>query len=169
MISFYRLKALFSALAQFREINRNQEAVYRALISYRGREGCFPSHATLAAESGVSERTVRNALREARKRGWIDWTNERHGRRQSSNRYRFLISNDYINKVLSGIQRFKRKSAELSDFFRRQNLPGSPYHYIKKEAKRLWKTVEESSEKLTPWQRLYRDNPEAALAQFLAS
>ncbi|OOL16768.1 hypothetical protein AL01_09460 [Bombella intestini] len=169
MISFYRLKALFSALAQFREINRNQEAVYRALISYRGREGCFPSHATLAAESGVSERTVRNALREARKRGWIDWTNERYGRRQSSNRYRFLISNDYINKVLSGIKRFKRKSAELSEFFRRQNLPGSPYYYIKKEAKRLWETVEGPSEKLTPWQRLYQENPEAALAQLQTS
>lgn len=169
MLSLFRLKAFFEALARFHQINNNQAAVYKALISYRGREGCFPSHATLAAESGVSERTVRNALREARKRGWIDWTNERYGRRQSSNRYRFLISNDYINKVLSGIKRFKRKSAELSDFFRRQNLPGSPYYYIKREAKRLWKTVEEPSEKLTPWQRLYRDNPEAALAQFLPS
>lgn len=144
-------------------------AVYQALISFNGREGCFPSHATLAAESGVSERTVRNALREARKRGWIDWTNERHGRRQSSNRYRFLISNDYINKVLSGIKRLKRKTTELSDFFRRQNLPGSPYYYIKKEAKSLWETVEEPSERLTPWQRLYQTNPQMALNQLSAS
>lgn len=104
MISFFHLKTLFSALAQSREINWNQAAVYLALISFKEREGCFPSHATLAVESGVSERTVRNALREARKRGWIDWTNERYGRRQSSNCYFFLISNDYITDILSHLK-----------------------------------------------------------------
>lgn len=169
MLFSFRLKAFFEALACFHQINNNQAAIYKALLSYHGRLGCFPSHATLAVEAGVSERTVRNALREAKLRGWLDWSNERQGRRQSSNRYRFLINNEYINKVLSGIQSFKQKTAELSEFFRRQNLPGSPYYYIKREAKRLWETVEEPSEKLTPWQRLYQDNPEAALAQFLPS
>lgn len=169
MISFYRLKALFSALAQFREINRNQEAVYHALISYHGRKGCFPSHATLAVEAGVCERTVRNALREARLRGWIDWSNQRYGRRQTSNHYRFTISSDYINKVLGGIRQLKEKSAAIQDFFRRQNLPGSPYYYIKKEARKLWITIEKPEDGLSSWQRLYQENPEAALAQFRAS
>lgn len=169
MLSFFRLKVFFEALARFHQINNNQAAVYKALASYHGRLGCFPSHATLAVEAGVSERTVRNALREARLRGWIDWTNERQGRRQSSNRYRILLTASYINRVLSGLQRYKQKSAEISAFFRRQNLPGSPYFYIKQTAKRLWKTVESPSDGPTAWQRLFQVNREAAIAQFLAS
>ncbi|WP_181442026.1 helix-turn-helix domain-containing protein [Swingsia samuiensis] len=39
-------------------------------MSFAGKQGCVPSHASLAAEAGVCERTVRNALREARLRGW---------------------------------------------------------------------------------------------------
>lgn len=169
MLPFFRLKAFFEALARFKRINQNQAAVYKALVSYRGKHGCFPSHATLAVESGVSERTVRNALREARLRGWIDWTNERRGQRQSSNRYKFLISAEYANRVLSALKRMKQKSREICDFFRRQNLPGSPYFYIKKASQKIWNGLEQPSDGLTPWQRLFRDNPEAAMNQYLTS
>lgn len=169
MLSFFRLKAFFETLARFRRISPHQARVFQALLSFSGSQGCFPSHATLAIEAGVSERTVRNALREARLRGWIDWTNERIGRRQSSNRYCFTLTSDYVNSVLNGLREMKKKTAEISDFFRRQRLPGSPYFYIKKEAKRLWETIESSSEKLSPWQKLYQDNPEIALAQLQAS
>lgn len=168
MLSLFSLKAFFDALAQFRQINRNQAAVYKALLSYKGRCGCFPSHATLAAEAGVSERTVRNALREAKLRGWIDWTNERQGRRQSSNRYLFLVTAEYANRVMAGIRQFKAKTAELCQFFRRQNLPGSPYFYIKKASQKIWNGLEQPSDGLTPWQKLFRDNPEAAIAQYRA-
>lgn len=165
MLPSYRLKTFFDALAQFRQINRNQAAVFKALVSYRGTTGCYPSHATLAAEAGVSERTVRNALREARLRGWIAWTNQRLGRRQTSNRYRFTVTAQYLNQVLSGIRQYKQKTAELCQFFRRQNLPGSPYFYIKRAALRLWERIEPPSNSLSPWQRLFQENPQAALAQ----
>ncbi|MUG05573.1 hypothetical protein GM556_08540 [Bombella sp. ESL0378] len=165
MLPLFRLKVFFEALARFHRINHSQAAVYKALVSYHGRLGCYPSHATLAAESGVSERTVRNALREARLRRWIDWTNERVGRRQSVNRYRILLTDEYINKVLNALHRFKRKTAEISEFFRRQNLPGSPYFYIKRASQTIWKQLDPPSNGLTPWQRLFRDNREAAMAQ----
>ena len=169
MIPTFRLKTFFDALAQFRQINRNQAAVFKALVSYRGAAGCFPSHATLAAEAGVSERTVRNALREARLRGWIDWTNQRQGRRQTSNRYRFTVTAQYLNQVLSGIRQYKQKTAELCQFFRRQNLPGSPYFYIKRAAQRLWEKVEPPQNSgSTAWQRLFETDPAAAIAQMRA-
>ena len=165
MIPNYRLKTFFSALARFGEINNNQAAVYQALVSYQGSQGCFPCHATLAAEAGVSERTVRNALREARYRGWIDWTNQRSGRRQTSNRYRFTIKSDYLNKILNAIRWYKRKTAEICMFFRRHNLPGSPYFYIKQAGKRLVDKIERPHSGLSPWQQLFQANPQAAIAQ----
>ncbi|QDH18112.1 helix-turn-helix domain-containing protein (plasmid) [Swingsia samuiensis] len=68
--SLFRLKVFFEALARFHHISHHQAAVYKALLSFAGKQGCVPSHASLAAEAGVCERTVRNALREARLRGW---------------------------------------------------------------------------------------------------
>lgn len=168
MRPFYRLKVFFEALAQFREITPHQARVYRALLSYFGRDGCFPSHATLAFESGVSERTVRNTLREGRLRGWITWSNARVGRRQTSNRYTITISAAYVNEVLNGLHRLKRKIPVICAFFRRQGMPGSPYFYIKRETSRMWKTFQEPSERLTPWQQLFRDNREAAMAQIFS-
>ncbi|WP_255883810.1 helix-turn-helix domain-containing protein [Staphylococcus xylosus] len=165
MLPFFRIKAFFNALARFKQISHSQLAVYKALISYNGRHGCFPSHAILAAEAGVGERTVRNALREARLRGWIDWTNERRGCRQTANRYLFLITAEYANKVMAGVRQYKEKTAELTQFFRRQNLPGSPYFYIKQASQTIWRRMEKPPEGLTPWQKLFRDNREAAMAQ----
>lgn len=164
-MNYFRLKVFFKTLAQFNQINNNQAAVYCALLSFFGKKGCFPSYTTLAVEAGVCERTVGNALREARLRGWIDWTNQRNGRRQSSNHYRFLISNDYINKVLNGLQQLKQKTADIQRFFSQQNLPGSPYYYIKKSSLKLWKIINKPEKKLSSFQKLFKDNPELALKQ----
>jgi len=57
----------------------------------------------------ISLPTVAKVLKEARLRGWIDWTNERMGRRQSSNRYRFLIDNKYISKIRNAVDVLKKK------------------------------------------------------------
>lgn len=168
MRPFYRLKAFFEALAQFREITPHQARVYQALLSYFGRDGCFPSHATLAFESGVSERTVRNTLREGRLRGWITWSNTRVGRRQTSNHYTITLSSSYVNEVLNGLRHLKQKTAVICAFLRRQRLPGSPYFYIKRETLKVWKTLQEPSERLTPWQQLFRDNREAAMTQIFS-
>ena len=165
MLPSFRLKAFFETLVQFRRITPHQGRVYQALLSYFGNKGCFPSHSTLAVESGVSERTVRNALREARMRGWITWTNKRIGRRQTSNLYQITVTSTYVNEVLNGLRQFKRKSAEISHFFRRQNLPGSPYFYIKQASQTIWQRIEKPPEGLSPWQKLFRDNREAAMAQ----
>ncbi len=168
MLPLFRLKDFFETLVKFHRITPHQGRVYQALLSYFGNKGCFPSHSTLAVESGVSERTVRNALREARMRGWITWTNKRIGRRQTSNLYQITVSSTYVNEVLNGLRQLKRKSAEISHFFRRQNLPGSPYFYIKKASQKIWNGLEQPSDGLTPWQELFRDNREAAMAQLRA-
>ncbi len=168
MLLSFRLKAFFETLVQFRRITPHQGRVYQALLSYFGSRGCFPSHSTLAVESGVSERTVRNALREAQMRGWITWTNKRIGRRQTSNLYQITVSSTYVNEVLNGLRQLKRKSAEISHFFRRQNLPGSPYFHIRKASQTIWRQMEKPPEGLTPWQELFRDNREAAMAQLRA-
>lgn len=169
MLPRFRIKTFFETLARFRRITPHQARVFQALLSFSGVAGCFPSHATLAAEAGVSERTVRNTLREGRMRGWIDWTNERVGRRQTSNRYRVTLSAEYVNDVLNGLRKFKQKTAEICAFFRRQMLPGSPYFYINRARQNIWKRVEQAYIQPTPWQKLFKENPQAAIAQYLAS
>lgn len=169
MIPTFRLKQFFNGLVQFKRINPYQGRVYLALLSYRGKTGCYPSHATLAAAAGVCERTVRKALAEARLRGWIEWTNERHGRRQTSNRYQFTITVQYLNQVLNGLRDLARKTAEICEFFRRHDMPGSPYFYIKRAAQRLWEQVEPPQNSgPTAWQRLFETDPAAAIAQMRA-
>lgn len=160
----FRLKTFFDLLARFKEITPAQERVYQALVSFSGSDGCYPSHCTLALEAGVCERTVKKALKEAQLRGWIDWTNTRKGRRQSSNHYVFTVTTHFINEIINGISKVKHKTAEISHFFRVHGMHGSPYYYIKRYLKRVWNHIETPPPKLSRWQELFQTNPEAALA-----
>lgn len=76
-----------AAVARNPHLTPSAKAVYLALASHADRQGgsCFPSHATLAVETGLSERTVKRCLDELRDAGAVEW--KRTGR---SNRYRIL-------------------------------------------------------------------------------
>jgi len=150
----YRTKQFFLALAKFGKITKHQRDVYLAVLSFFGKDGCFPSHAKIADEAEVCERTVRNALKEARLRGWIDWTNEWTGRFQSSNHYRITVASKYINKILNHIRDFKNQDAKIREFFRRQQVPRSPYYYIKKYKEKFWIKINEPEIGLSAFQRL---------------
>jgi len=163
------LKQFFQNLSQLKEITPYQKAVLVSLVSFFGKKGCFPSHTTLAIDAGVSPRTVAKVLKEARLRGWLDWTNERMGRRQSSNRYRFTIDNQYISKIREAVAALKKKTAVFQYVHRLHATQRSPYYYINEERKSLWKKIIEPKNGLSPFQRLFKENPELALKQFMAS
>ncbi|EHD12868.1 hypothetical protein CIN_22080 [Commensalibacter intestini A911] len=165
----FSLKQLFQNLSQLKEITPYQKAVLTSLVSFFGKKGCFPSHTTLAIDAGVSPRTVAKVLKEARLRGWLDWTNERIGRRQSSNRYRFTIDNKYISKIRDAVKAIKEKSAVFQYVHRLHATQRSPYYYINEERKKMWKKIIEPKNGLSPFQRLFKENPELALKQFMAS
>lgn len=150
----YRTKQFFLSLEKFNKITKHQRDVLLTLLSFFGKDGCYPSHAKIAEEANVSERTVRNALKEARLRGWIDWTNKWTGRFQSSNHYRITVSSKYINKILNHIRDFKNQDAKIRDFFRRQQVPRSPYYYIKKQKEKLWIRIKEPEISLSAFQKL---------------
>jgi len=162
----YYIKTFFQNLAKLKKITPSQKDVLIALVSFFGKKGCFPSHLALAVEAGVSPRTVAKVLKEARLRGWIDWTNERIGRRQSSNRYRLTINNDYIKKIRDAVEAIKKKIPVYQCLQRLHKTQRSPYYYIKKERLKLWKTINQPKDGLSPFQRLCRDNLELALKQF---
>ena len=60
--------------------------VLLVIDTYMGKQGdhSFPSHRTLSLETGLSVSTVGRALREAKDKGFIEWTRPRFG---SSNHY----------------------------------------------------------------------------------
>jgi len=95
--------------------------------------------------------------------------NERVGRRQSSNRYRFTIDNKYIAKIKDAVKAIKKKSAVFQYVHRLHVAQRSSYYYINKERKSLWKTITEPENKLSPFQQLFKNNPELALKQLMAS
>jgi len=159
------LKQFFQNLSQLKEITPYQKAVLTSLVSYFGRKGCFPSHTTLAVDAGVSPRTVAKVLKEARLRGWLNWTNERIGRRQSSNRYRFTIDNKYIAKIRDAVEAIKEKTAVFQYVHRLHATQRSPYYYINEERKKLWKKINQHESGLSSFQRLFKDNPGLALKQ----
>jgi len=165
----FSLKQLFQNLSQLKEITPYQKAVLVSLLSYFGKKGCFPSHTTLAVDAGVCPRTVAKVLKEARLRGWLNWTNERFGRRQTSNRYRFTIDQKYISKIRDAVAALKKKTAVSQYVHRLHAVQRSPYYYINKERKTLWKKIIEPENGLSPFQRLFKDNPELALKQLMAS
>jgi len=165
----FSLKQFFQNLSQLKEITPYQKDVLVALVSYFGKKGCFPSHTTLAVEAGVCPRTVAKVLKEARLRGWLDWTNERIGRRQSSNRYRFIIDNKTIAKIRDAVEAIKKKTAVIQHVHRMHATQRSPYYYIKKARLKLWKNINQPKDGLSPFQRLFRDNPEFALKQLMTS
>jgi len=164
-MNHFRIKVFFQNLAKLKKITPYQKDVLVSLVSFFGKKGCFPSHVTLAVEAGVSPRTVAKVLKEARLRGWIDWTNERIGRRQSSNHYRFTIDNEYIKKIMNAIEVIKKKTAVFQYVQRLHSTQRSPYYYINKERKKLWKTINQHETGLSLFQRLFKDNPELALKQ----
>jgi len=165
----YSLNTFFSSLAIFHQITKDHKDILIALVSFDGKDGCYPSHATLASRVGVCERTVRNALNIARENGWISWTNERQGTRQSTNRYRFLVTMEQIKQIRSAFEQLKGKTAKIQRFFRRQNLPRSSYYYINKERLTLSNTLNQLKNKLSPFQSLFQINPDLALQQLLNS
>jgi len=165
----FSLKVFFQNLSQLKEITPYQKDVLLSLVSYFGKKGCFPSHTTLAVDAGVSPRTVAKVLKEARFRGWIDWTNERIGRRQSSNRYRFLIDNKYIAKIRDAVEAIKKKTPVFQYVHRLHAAQRSSYYYINEERKRLWKKINQHETGLSSFQRFFKDNPELALKQFLSA
>lgn len=57
-----------------------------ALLLIAGPQGCFPSHASIAERSGLSESTVKRSLGRLRERGLVSWTRRSSCR---GNRYRF--------------------------------------------------------------------------------
>lgn len=70
--------------------------VGRALLRRLGEDGrCDPSHATLAADAGESERTVRRALHAMASCGLLSWVRrlvrDRWRAAQTSNAYRLLV------------------------------------------------------------------------------
>lgn len=168
-MNVFSLKVFFQNLSQLKEITPYQKDVLVSLVSYFGTKGCFPSHTTLAVDAGVCPRTVAKVLKEARLRGWLDWTNERIGRRQSSNRYRFTIDNKYISKIRNAVEEIKKKTAVFQCVHRLHSAQRSSYYYIKEERKRLWKTINQHENGLSTFQRLFKDNPELALKQLIAS
>jgi len=165
----FSLKVFFQNLSQLKEITPYQKDVLLSLVSYFGAKGCFPSHTTLAVDAGVSPRTVAKVLKEARLRGWLDWTNERLGRRQSSNRYRFTIDNKYISKIRDAVKAIKEKTALFQCVHRLHATQRSSYYYIKEERKKLWKKINQHESGLSSFQKLFKDNPGLALKQLMAS
>jgi len=91
------------------------------------------------------------------------------GRRQSSNRYRFTIDNQYISKIRDAVTALKKKTAVFQYVHRLHATQRSPYYYINEERKSLWKKIIEPKNGLSPFQRLFKENPELALKQFMAS
>jgi len=165
----FSLKVFFQNLAQLKEITPYQKDVLLSLVSYFGTKGCFPSHTTLAVDAGVSPRTVAKVLKEARLRGWLDWTNHRLGRRQSSNRYRFTIDNKYISKIRDAVEAIKKKTSVFQYVHRLHATQRSPYYYINEERKKLWKKINQHENGLSPFQKLFKENPELALKQLMIS
>lgn len=165
----FSLKQFFKNLSQLKKITPYQKDVLISLVSYFGKTGCFPSHTTLAVDAGVCPRTVAKVLKEARLRGWLDWTNERIGRRQSSNRYRFLIDNQYISKIRDAVKTIKKKTAVIQHVHRLHGVQRSPYYYINRERKTLLIRVNQPESGLSAFQSLFKDNPELALKQLLSA
>ncbi|QCE35852.1 helix-turn-helix domain-containing protein (plasmid) [Acetobacteraceae bacterium] len=131
-------------------------------------KGCFPSQATIASFAGVTDRTVRNSLSKLKNMGWISWTNTRLGRRQSVNRYIFTLSRQIIHAVLSGIEKFKAKTAEIRDLFRRKNVPPSASFIfnnrrtsmnstVRSVAKKILNEAQGLDEDLSNFQRLSKE------------
>lgn len=60
----------------------------------------WPSQVTLAKEIDVSERTVRTALAWLREHGWLTRiaSGSRQGVRQSSDRYRLTVPDDFVDQ-----------------------------------------------------------------------
>lgn len=62
---------LENILAALEKISKERQRVWRALMYYKKHEFVFPSHKRLSKDSGVSESTVRRAIEEFIKLGWI--------------------------------------------------------------------------------------------------
>ena len=74
-------------------LSGNALLVLIALVARENRAGeCWPSHATLAAEARMSEKSVRRALDELRDAGHVSWVRRhRTDGGQSSNHYRVHV------------------------------------------------------------------------------
>ena len=74
-------------------LSGNALLVFIALVARENRYGeCWPSHATLAAEARMSEKSVRRALDELRDAGHVSWVRrQRPDGGQSSNHYRVHV------------------------------------------------------------------------------
>lgn len=69
-----RFKFLLNAHARARRLPAKQEWVGKALLKRLGASGrCDPTHATLAAHAGCSERTARRACETMRRLGLLRW------------------------------------------------------------------------------------------------
>lgn len=132
MTQLYLVNKFFSKLAYLKQINPYQKAVMEALLSFFGRDGqCYPSIALIAQTAGVCETTVKKTLREFRLRGWIDWTNTRKGRRQSSNHYQIKLTHKKIITLLNAVRDIKRVSKNVRQFFSENNIPHTPYYCVR--------------------------------------
>lgn len=159
-------------------ISSNYARVIKKLISYNGVQGCFPSLQTLCEATGYSKMTVCRALAVAREAGWIDWTNERteNGQRLSVNHYWVTITCKAMNDIIKRHGRIKglvTKMAEVSHSLLVNQVARSSYYYINKLRLKRWlnknhvKKIEEAS--LSPFQRLFKENPQLALQQLLGT
>lgn len=165
----FSLKVFFQNLAQLKEITPYQKDVLVVIVSFIGKDGCYPSYPTIAAQAGVCVRTVAKVIKEARLRGWLDWTNVRNGRRQSSNRYHFTVSWEIFKKIKEDL---KEQIKNFALFQRVQRMHGthrSPYYYINKERFKLFSTIKKPENHQSTFQKLFQENPELALKQLMAS
>jgi len=75
------------------------KSVLQVIANHAKADGsdCFPSHATIARESGWSARAVRNALKKAKRAGFLDWRREKP--RDSDARHHQYAHNYYMLKI----------------------------------------------------------------------
>jgi hypothetical protein len=113
-----RFKFLLDAHVRARRLPAKQERVGRALVKRLGADGrCDPTHATLAAHAGCSERTARRACETLRRLGLLRWQHRlvRAGWRseQTSNAYVLMVTAANPAPLSSGGQ--KGRETKLID------------------------------------------------------
>ena len=87
------------AVGRLSNLGDGPKRVYERLVRYAGRDGvCYPAQATLAADLGLKERTVRHHVATLVKRGFL--RPQRTGR--SSNRYEFLWHECFDRQPIAG-------------------------------------------------------------------
>jgi len=79
------------------------------------------------------------------------------------------FDNKYISKIRDAVAALKKKTAVFQYVHRLHAAQRSSYYYINEERKTLWKRIIEPENKLSPFQRLFKDNPKLALKQLMAS